>query len=543
MLVSINLRNFTLIDSSVATFKRGLNIVTGETGAGKTLFIQAIGLLLGQKVSSNLIRTGKETAIVEALFDIKNIPSLHRLLREKGIILDSSDDLIVKRIISLNNKNRIFINGQMVPLSFLEDIGKYLVELVSQNSAGLLRKAHVQREMLDTFAGVTKTVEELKTSYLSHKELEQRLKALELELKEKELHLDRVSEELEEWTLFNFTSGEGEALFDQYSQCLQSEEVRENLYCIQQTFSEEASPIMPSLLQSVKKLNALPASKEEYAQIIERIQGAILDLQETSFLLSEKLGFLEEEPKNFQEIEGRLTLLNHLKKKYRIEEEEIPERIEMLKKELERYEELKKALIKTQRDYLEKKKASVALAQTISIERKKGAYLLEGIVTKELQGLNFSDLEVSISLKSKELGPEGSDDLSFCFSPNKGEPLTAIGEKSSGGEISRFLLALKLALAEKEKIPTLVFDEIDSNVGGKTATYIGEKLKHLGKSHQILCITHFSQVAFFADHHLCISKNRVDQRIETQITVLNNCQKEKELLRMTGGDIPTLIKF
>ena len=526
MLVSINLRNFILIDSSVATFAKGLNIVTGETGAGKTLFMQAIGLLLGQKVSSNLIRSGKESAVIEALFDIKNIPSLHSLLNEKGIEFEVSDYLIIKRIISLNNKNRIFINGQMVPLALLEEIGKSLVELVSQNSALLLRKPHVQREMLDIFAGVTQEVEKLKTSYQSKKDLENKLKTQELELREKEFHLHRVNEELKEWTHFNFTSGEGQRLFDHYSQGQQNEEVRKKLYMVQQSVLEETSPFMPALLQSHKELSSLPSSETDYAEIIERMHAAILNLQEASFLLSKKLSVLEEEPKDFQEIDERLTLLNHLKKKYCIEEEEIPERMRRLKKELQRYEELKKEIIQNQNCYLEKKKTNIALAHTITLERKKAANLLEKRVKKELKGLNFNDLEVSICLKSKELGPDGSDTISFCFSPNKGEPLTAIGEKSSGGEISRFLLALKLSLAEKEKIPTLVFDEIDANVGGKTATYIGEKLKYLGTAHQILCITHFSQVASFADHHLCISKNRVDQRIETQITVLNNCQRK-----------------
>ena len=543
MLVSINLLNFILVDSAAANFEQGLNIITGETGAGKTLFIQAIGLLLGQKVSSNLIRNGKETAVVEALFDITNIPSIHRLLSEKGIDIECSDDLIVKRIISSKNKNRIFINGQMVPLAFLEEIGHMLVQVVSQNSANLLRKAHVQREMLDLFGGITSEVQKLKASYQCKQDLKRTLEAQKQELSEKELYIDRIGEELEEWTHFNFRSGEGEELFDRYSQSLQSEEVKKKLYLIEQGLSEETSALIPNLLQSKKELNGLSSPKRDYSRIVEKIHTAIINLQETSFLINETLNTFEQEPSNLKEIDDRLTHLNDLKKKYRVEEKEIPDRIKKLKQELDRYEKLKDMIVENETRYITQKENAITLAKTITLKRKNAAHLLKEKLKAELKELNFNDLEVSISLKSKELGPYGADEILFCFSPNKGEPLALVGEKSSGGEISRFLLALKLCLADKEKIPTLIFDEIDSNVGGKTATCIGKKLKHLGTSHQILCITHFPQVATCADHHLCISKNRVDNRTETCITVLTTEEKDKELVRMLGGEVPSLAKL
>lgn len=523
MIYTLSLTSFVLIESTTIIFDRGFHILTGETGAGKTLLIQAIHLLSGQKVSPELIRAGDEKATIEATFHIENLPEVHRILEESGIQFDQNELLIIRREISRTSKNRIFINAQMAPLSLLGQLGPHLLELVSQNSSQSIRQSEIQRKLLDLYGNLKEDVTATEKAYCEKEAIHQQL--LDLKSMTGGNRLESLKWELEEWETLNYQEGEEETLFEEYKTLANSKETIEKLSYIQRGIDHPS--LIPTLAQ-FQKLSNDPS-------LTEHLESAIVHLQEASFLVSKKLEEAEDSPHRFEELDERLSTLNRLKKKYHLESSEIPGHLVKLNEEIDNLENLDQKLETLEKKLRLKEEECQALAQNLSEKRKIAAKTLEKKLAEELHSLNFPYAETPILFKEKALGPTGVDEVSFHLSANKGEHASSLAQRSSGGEVARYLLALKVILAEKEGLPTLIFDEIDANIGGETATLVGQKLKALGKKSQIVAITHFPQVARYADHHLQISKKEVNGRTLTEIHPLKSTEKETELLRMLGG--------
>ncbi|MCB1110468.1 MAG: DNA repair protein RecN [Chlamydiia bacterium] len=520
MLGTLSLSSFALIDSVTITFDRGFHILTGETGAGKTLLIQAIHLLTGHKVSTDIIRKGTDKAVIEATFDIKDIPEVQKLLTLEGIDFDPSELLIIKREISRHAKNRIFINAQFAPLSLLAQIGPHLLELVSQNSAQTLRQPDTQRSLLDLYGNTD--LAPYSQAFHSAKALEKELTSLKMENAPEKL--DRLKWELKEWEALSYQEGEEDTLFSSYKSLATSQEEVESLAALQAGLDH---PNLIPTLSQFQKLTKDPSLKEH-------LQSAIMHLQEASFMLSKNLESLDHSPDKLKELEERLSRLNHLKRKYHVEA--ILPHLENLRKQVDTLEHLDERTASLEKQWQTLKDTTQTLAQTLTEKRLKEAQELEKALTEELRALNFSQARVIIEVTPQELGPTGKDRVTFFLAANPGEAPSSLATHSSGGEIARFLFALKLLYAGKGGLPTLIFDEIDANVGGETASLLGKKLKALAQSAQVLAITHFPQVARHADHHLQISKHEVDGRTLTEISPLQTSEKERELLRMLGGE-------
>ena len=524
MIHTLSLTSFVLIDSTTITFDRGFHILTGETGAGKTLLIQAIHLLSGHKVSTELIRVGDEKATIEATFDIEKLPEVHRILEEGGIQFDKSELLIIRREVSRNSKNQIFINAQRAPLSLLALLGPQLLELVSQNSSQSIRQSESQRKLLDLYGDLHQEVKAVEKTYYEAESLKQELTLLKKAHQGNRLH--HLKWEFEEWEELNYQKDEENLLFKEYKALANSKETIETLSLIQGGLDHPS--LIPTLTQ-FQKLSNDPS-------LTEYLESAIVHLQEASFLVSKKLEGAEDSSHRFEELEKRLSTLNRLKKKYHLETSEILTHLRKLKEEIDTLENLEEKIT-----ILEEKLRTIAeecqtLSHSLSKKRKIKAKSLEKRLAEELLSLNFPYAETSILFTEKAIGPSGIDEISFYLTANKGEQAGSLSQKSSGGEVARYLFALKIILAEKEGLPTLIFDEIDANVGGETAALVGQKLKALGKKSQVLAITHFPQVARFADHHLQISKKEVKGRTITEIKPLKSSETEGELLRMLGGD-------
>lgn len=524
MIHTLSLTSFVLIDSTTITFDRGFHILTGETGAGKTLLIQAIHLLSGHKVSADLIRAGEKKATIEATFDIEKLPEVHRILEEGGIQFDKAELLVIRREVSRNAKNRIFINAQMAPLSLLTLLGPHLLELISQNSSQSIRQNETQRNLLDLYGDLKQEKGLLEFSY---NEREKLLKEIsELKVANQDDRLKRLKWEFDEWEAFNYQDGEEETLFEEYKSLASSKESIEKLSSIQGGLDH------PSLIPTLAQFQKLSSD----ASLSEHLESAIVHLQEASFIVSKKLEGIEGSPQSLDELEERLSSLNRMKKKYRLENSEILPHLEKLENEIEQLENLDEKLANLEGKLRLKTEECLTLAQTLSGKRKKAAKSLEKRLAEELNSLNFPHAETPIHFAQKSLSPSGIDEITFYLAANKGEQAASLNNKSSGGEVARFLFALKVILAEKEGLPTLIFDEIDANVGGETAALVGQKLKKLGKNSQVIAITHFPQVARSADHHLQISKYEAGGRTLTEIKPLKSNETEGELLRMLGGE-------
>ncbi len=518
MLRTLTLDSFVLIDHAALTFEGGFYVLTGETGAGKTLLIQAIHLLTGQKVSSELIRAGKEKAVIEATFDIERLTHVHAILEEGGVAFDKGEDLIIKREVFRSSKNQIFINAQRVPLALLATLGPHLLELVGQNSAHTLRQSDVQRELLDLFGDLEKDVAEFFTSYQEVKKLEEVIKK-----RKDPAELDRLKWELEEWEAFGYIEGEEETLFEEYKKLADSQQEREGLNAIQEGLEH------PSLLPTLTQFQKLCKNGE----LIDLLKSAVCHLQEASFLTSKLLDEADDSSARYEKLEERLSTLNRLKKKY--QSDAISPYLEALREKIDVLEHQDERIATAKEKLTIKQKETQAFANALTKKRRAVAKCLEEKLTAELLALNFPHAKVVIELTPKELGPTGGDQVTFYLAANQGEAPASLSSRTSGGEVARFLFALKILLAEKGALPTLIFDEIDANVGGETATLVGQKLQALGKHVQVLAITHFPQVARSANHHLQIAKKEREGRTLTEIHLLEKSEREKELLRMLGG--------
>lgn len=534
MIKHLSLTNFVLVEKAEIAFGSHLNIVTGETGAGKTAIIEALGLALGARADTSLIRQNADRALVEAVFDCTSLPRIHTLLDDAGIPAD--DELIIKREISHEGKNRAYINCQLVPLPFLQKVGHELIDFIGQHANQLLRTSDYQRNLIDIFGNLQNDLSTFQSSLNKEQELKARLE----ELKSKEVHLEKSEElmrhQLQEIESVNLKEGEEEELFQCYQRLAHSQEIGEKLKEILDTLSE-AQPSVISQLNRVRKvaetLVKIDPALQEPSSLIEQ---ALISLQEALMQFDAYQAKLEQDPNAFNLLENRLSIISRFKKKFGSTVPLINAFKHKILNELSELENLSALFQDTEKEWRIAEQETTNLAQKLTANRQASATTLQQLLSAQLQTLNMSKAEVHIELRPQTRSREGDDQVHFWLKANPGEQPALVKEHSSGGELSRLFLALKIALADKNQTPTLIFDEIDANVGGKTATIIGDKLAELGKKRQVICITHFPQVAAKADTHFSVQKEEIDGRTLTHIKVLNNKERDVELLRMLGGE-------
>lgn len=522
MIKTLIIKNLVLVEEAQISFESGLTMITGETGAGKTALIEAIRLILGERADPSKVRKGCEKATIQAAFDLDF--SLRAALDEGGISYSDDEELIITREISSAGKSRAFIAGQMVTASLLQGLAPYLVDFIAQHAQVTLKSSESQRQLLDLFADVNLTI--FQTLWETEKQLQTQIEALQERKKDQREPL--LKRELEELLEANLKEGEDEALFEEYSLLTNSQEL---LATTSQIIAESDSAIdrcvaISSLFGSILKYDA----KFEETQAMAR--DAQVQLVELSSALQSFQAKIESDPGRLNFIEERLKVLDRLKKKYGKNlwavQEEIEKELEGIETIDERLEaldnELKGAKLNTQRACGE-----------LSKIRHKGAASLGKQLSASLRELNIPSAIVTIQVEAAPRSKTGEDGVHFLLQANAGEKAILVKESSSGGELSRLLFSLKIALAEKNGPKTMVFDEIDANVGGETARIMGEKLKELGKVRQVLCITHFPQVARQGDHHLRVYKEESQNRTLCKISSIDHEDREAELLRMSGA--------
>ncbi len=533
MLKHLHIQNIILVEDAVLSFSSGLNILTGETGSGKSAIMHGLSLAIGDRADTTMIRRGCEKGIVEAIFDI-DTPAIVALLAEGGIEHEPGQELIIRREIALSGKGRIFINNQSAQLSFLRRLGVQLVQIVGQHANQCLLSLDYHREVLDLYGDLGSLLNLFQRSYDQEKNLREKLDQLIQQEAQRLREIAVCQREIEELEEAQLKEGEDENLFSEYTLLSNVEEVSTRISEINQVLSGERQPLLAILNRQRQSLESLIRFDPSLQETVQAFQNAFLELQEVSHTLRHYQSRVHFDPDRLHEINERLTLLNRLKRKYGITVEEILTYQTQTQAKLQRLENADHEIEDLQQRLHIAEQETQTLATELTDKRQQAAYQFEKALTAHLRSLNMSKAEFNVQITPQKRTREGDDRLEFFLCPNVGEHRIALKDGASGGEISRVLLALQTLLAGKEQTSTLIFDEVDANIGGETATIVGDKLREISQQHQVICITHFPQVASQADHHLQISKQEKDGRTITIVQGLDAVSRQLELARMAG---------
>jgi DNA repair protein RecN (Recombination protein N) len=536
MLKELFLKNFAIAKNCQLTLSEGLNVLTGETGSGKTLLIQALSLLLGQKADLSYIRDGEEKAIIQARFEIDDNPNLEKILQEGGIEYEGVEDLIITRELYTNQKNKVFIQSQLASLPLLKKLSELLLETVSQHSQITIKEKEVQRDFLDRFCNHEHLAQEFKSIFVEHQNLLEEISDLKQKLIEGRLQVGFWIQASSEICLLDLKENEEACLFEE----LKKQENKEKILSTMQEAQAQISDQPASLLSQLTKIKKLLIKLTDFDSSLEKYQAFLnqsFDLaKELSYELSTQIDSISSSYDDVDRIEKRLSEIKKIQKKYGSSFLELESFKKKAKEKIEEFNSLQELIEEKEKRQCTLHNVLKEKAQVISIARKNGAKIFSEKVLHHLFELNLEKSLFEIDVRSKELSQDGIDNISFLFSSSSEGSLYELNKYASGGEIARIYLALILVLNSEKIGKTLVFDELDANIGGVTASFFGAKLKLLGKNRQIICITHFPQVASYASSHLLISKEIIGSGALTSIKTLNPNERKLELLRMVGGE-------
>ncbi|KKM11769.1 hypothetical protein SY88_07065 [Clostridiales bacterium PH28_bin88] len=542
MLQELFIENFALVEQVRLSLAPGLNVLTGETGAGKSIIVDAMAVLLGGRASQEFIRTGQDRALVEGYFSPPQPAGLEEALLALGISREEDGGLLLSREISRSGRNACRVNGRVVTLSVYQEVGRFLVDLHGQHDHQSLLSSSRQLELLDYFGGkaVAGLREEVAAAYRQARDLTAELSALLGDAREKARQRDLLRYQLEEIDRARLTPGEEEELASQRAILAGAEKLSEGVtraYGL--LFGGEqrglsAYDLLSSAVVAVKDVAGIDPALEG---LLSGVESALYQVEEAALELRRYADRIEFNPQRLSELEARLDTIKRLTRKYGetvaevlIYREQVAATLEGIEGSQERAAHLEKLRQQAEEKYV---RAAARLTQS----RREIADKLAASISKSLAELEMprTCFEVQF-LPRTELNIHGAEDVEFCFSPNPGEPLKSLAKIASGGELSRVMLAIKSILAEVDRIPTLIFDEIDAGIGGRTAQSVAQKLARLARYRQVICVTHLAQIASCADQHFSITKEVVDDRTQTHVCVLQSEERVEELVRMLSGE-------
>jgi DNA repair protein RecN (Recombination protein N) len=548
MLKELSIRNFAIIDDLTISFSEGLSILSGETGAGKSIILSAVNLLLGSRASATLIRTDAETAELEALFLISPNSSVAKFMSEQDY--DPSDGLLVRRIISRSESNRVYINDRLATMQLLSAMTENLASISGQHAHQGLLKEDQQLLILDQFGGLIPLRTEVSKCFYDMLPLLERLKELNL-LKDRQAeHIELLKFQKKEITDACIIPAEDIALEEERVRLKNSEGLYqtvygsiEELYSTQGSIAERLAEVKKNLSQMVRIDKTLSKSTEDLAQTTYQIEDLVEELR--SYLKT-----IQMDEGRLEVVEERLDLLQKLKRKYGGSLDAVILHLESITRELSDVENISGKITETQMKLAELHQNLTDLSIQLSDKRKSTAKWFSEKVMAELESLHMAQTRFDVSLRKvladestdpyltingKVLNEAGLDRATFLIAPNIGETLKLLASIASGGELSRVVLALKAILAETDSVETLIFDEVDAGIGGGVAEMVGQKLSELSQNYQVICITHLPQIAKFGNHHFGVTKSVVKGRTRTAINPLTQNERLEEIARMLGG--------
>ena len=535
MLQSLHVHNFALLEDAHADFTPGFNVFTGETGAGKSILIDAFGLVLGGRASVDYVRSGTEGLWVQAVFDITGQEDIKGILREQG--LEAEDDLFLKRQISAAGKSRALINGVQVPLAVLKQIGTALVDIHGQHENQALLKVDAARIVTDSFGGeaLQQALAAYKNEYAVYVAAAKALTELQQANQKQDLLMDRYAWEIEEITRAQLVVGEEEGLEAEARLLQNGERIIKSVNAAYTQLDDEDA-VLSQLARVRDELQYASRYDEKLGALAEAVDSAWINLDDCRSELADYLSRSDFNEERAVQVQERLDTIYRLQKKYGGSTEAVLAYLAATQEKLEQLQNIAAALEKAQQQLTQATKRLTQAAAVLTMERKRSAAALGQSITTHIHDLAMPNGRFEIAIAPTErFTPTGRDQLRFLFSGNLGEPLNDLEKVASGGELSRIALAMKTVLMHTAQVGTMVFDEIDTGVGGITAQKMAEKIAAIATVGQVLCITHLPQIAAFADNHIYIEKRSSEGRTATVLTVLDYNQRLQELVRMTAG--------
>ena len=534
MLLALSLQNFVIVEKLNLNFQNGFTVLTGETGAGKSITLDAIALLLGDKADYSQIRTGANEAQLSALFDISEHPALQAELREQGLLDDDSSELAIRRTIDIKGKSRSYINNQAATLAQLKHIGSQLIDIHGQNAHQSLNQEAAQRQLLDAFSGSLKLVEQTQAAYQAWQAAQRALSEAQTQAENIAIERERLEWQYNELDQLAPEAGEWESLNQSHDSLANAAELLQAASEVQD-YIDSDNGIARQISRSQRTLSKLAHIEPRFAESLEMLDSIEAELSEISHNLGDVLSDIEINPNELHAKEERIGELISIARKYRIEPEELPNKLAEIQAALQQLEAaadiatLQKNAAQTQAAYMQ-------VAQQLSSARHQAASQLAAETTTHMQTLAMQGAKFHIELQPSSPTAHGLEHIQYQVAANKGTPLRPLNKVASGGELARISLSIQVVTSQYTQVPTLIFDEVDTGIGGGVAETVGRALRTLGKQHQVLAITHLPQVAACGEHHWQVAKHSDGEQTISQISVLDNTTRVNEIARMLGGE-------
>lgn len=535
MLKQLYIKNFTLIDELNIQMHPGFSVITGETGAGKSIILGAIGLLLGNRADSKSIKAGRDRCVIEAHFDLSKY-DMQQFFTDNDIDEDLSDT-IIRRELTAAGKSRAFINDTPVSLTKMRELGEQLVDIHSQHQNLLLQKEDFQLNVVDIIAQDEKQRKNYETAYNQYKQANQKLNALKAEIEKNRESEDFLRFQFKELDEAQLQDGEQEELEQEYEMLSHSEDIKTALYQADNHLSGDDGNIIERLKQASEQLANIKDVYPEVTELLERIDSSYIELKDIAQEVNGLTDHVEFDPARLETINERLDKLNSLQQKFHVRDlGELIETYHQLKEQLSHIDHSDEDVEALEQEVTQLLEKAQKQAKELTAIRTKAAKKVEEEMKQRLIPLGIPNVRFCISLTEKPLSHDGGDKVSFLFSANKSTPLQPVTQVASGGEIARVMLSLKAMISGAVKLPTIIFDEIDTGVSGKIAEKMAQIMVEMGNhERQVLSITHLPQIAAMGSHHYKVSKEETDEGTISRMTELSQQERIQEIAQMLSG--------
>jgi len=541
MIVELNISDFAIIDNIKITFDRGFNVLTGETGAGKSIIVEGISMLLGQRASREMVRTGKDKALLEGVFYVEYPERINKILEEYGIDADPGNYLIITREIYSSGRTVSRVNGRNVTLNMLSNIASNLVEIHSQHEHQSLLDVDNHIRIIDSFGDsrFNSLVDEVRAKYQELQKEKSNLKKLSLNIIEREREIDLLKYQLNEIDSANIDKIDEQEIISEYNRLDNIKEIAFNLgqvYNILNNQDYDGLSVLNGINRCIISLNSIMKYDDTLKKFNDTLESIGLELQELSRSIRDYIEniVIDEERLNF--LKDQIDTINRLKKKYGRTIEDIINYRDSIEDKLNYLLNNEKAIEETNKKISALEKELERLCTSLTEMRKKISSNIETLITKELKDLNMNNVKFKVNFEKRhEFTIDGWDKVEFLISTNKGESLKPLSKIISGGEMSRIMLAFKNILADFDKTPSIIFDEIDTGISGRTAQLVGEKIKSISKDRQVICISHLPQIAALGDTHFIIKKMNNLEKTQIVVKKLNYEERIEEISRLIAG--------
>ncbi len=541
MLTQLYVKDFAIVDGLDIEINPGMTTITGETGAGKSISIDALSLCLGSRAETSMVRPNADKTEICATFNVSNIPEAINWLEEQDLLNPDQNDCMIRRVITAEGRSRAYINGAPVPAQLLKTLAPLLVNIHGQHAHQLLLKADHQLTLLDQFAEHKHLLAETTLAYQGWNKLKKELKKLEQEQANRDARYQLLEYQVNELDEFDLNEGEFESIEQEHKKLSNSVSLVTDSQQCYSLLSENDEQTILDMVQFIEnKLSDLAKFDPSIESIIQMVNEAGIQLKEASYELRDYIDSQEPDPERLQLIEERMATALELARKHKVpaetlyqEHQKLAEELSQIKQSDEENERLKSEVKQAEARYW-------LAAKTLTDSRIQAAKTLSAEITASMQTLNMKQGQFLVELKQTEQPSKtGSDDIEFLVSANPGQPLQAMHKVASGGELSRISLALQVLTSSKSSVPTLIFDEVDVGISGPTAAIVGQMLRKIGESTQVICVTHLPQVAACGHQQMQVSKENDGQSTTTQMVQLSNEERIYELARLLGGDVIT----